>query len=243
MIKAHALTKQLTKRGTFGSDHALLPHTRLGAMVMLILPASRTALIAGATLAATAFIPHAIAQEAPPQDAPAPSIDFSDSGASFGEGGISLTSRVADARFAPVNPAGATDPAPPQYIELQIAANRAQTGAPLDVAFAQRGLIGADENHQGTGSEVRVGRGLFVASDNHALAWRPGARSDLGGPASSLTLQDQVNIGDNSAGVTYEHNGVQASVAYVERSINTRVGNRGYSQDESFAGVTVTMRH
>jgi hypothetical protein len=83
----------------------------------------------------------------------------------------------------------------------------------------------------------------FVASDNHALTWRPGARSEFGGAASALALQDQINIGDNSAGVTYEQDGVQASLAYVERSVATHVGNRGYSQDESFAGVTVTMRH
>jgi hypothetical protein len=228
-------------------------------MVMPMLGVVRLALIAGAALTAVALIPRALAQDAAPQD-PAPSIDFRDSDASLPDGAINLTARLADSRFAPADPTAASDGAPPpQVLELQIAADREHTGAPVDISFAQRGMMSADGNRQSSGSEVRVGRGLitrddgghphrtsvyaFVASDNHALTWRPGARSDFGGPASSLALQDQINIGDNSAGVTYEHDGVQASLAYVERSVATHVGNRGYSQDENFAGVTVTMRH
>ena len=170
-----------------------------------------------------------------------------------------MSARSNDARFAPDGQSEAHGGSGPLPVELQIAADRNRTGAPVDVSLAHRGLIGSDQDRQGHGTEVRVGRGLvardngvhhrgdsvyaFVASDNQALTWRPGARSEFGGAANSLVLQDTVNVGDNSAGVTYEHDGVQASLAYVERTVRAQVGNRGYSQDENFAGVTVTMRH
>ncbi|MBS0385999.1 MAG: hypothetical protein JSS00_11685 [Proteobacteria bacterium] len=232
-------------------------------------PALRAAVLAGGMLAAGAFTLQARAQEAPSapsaptatQDNPTPRIDFRDptTALSRGMGPLDVSARANDARFAPVGASEAHGAAGPQPVELQIAADRSQTGAPVDVSFAHRGLVGADTDRQGHGSEVRIGRGLvtrdngthhrgdsvyaFVASDNQALTWRPGARSEFGGAANSLVLQDTVNVGDNSAGVTYEHDGVQASLAYVQRTIRTRVGNRGYSQDEDFAGVTVTMRH
>ena len=237
---------------------------------MSALPAVRAAVFAGGVLAAAALIPQSQAQEAPPaapaapvtaQDNPAPRVDFRDptTALSSSAGGINISARSNDARFAPQGQLEAHGGSRPQPVELQIAADREHTGAPVDVSIAHRGLIGADEDRQGHGSEVRIGRGLvahddgsrrrgdsvyaFVASDNQALTWRPGARSEFGGSANSLVVQDQVNVGDNSAGVTYEHNGVQTSLAYVQRTVRTRVGNRGYSQDEDFAGVTVTMRH
>jgi hypothetical protein len=49
-------------------------------------------------------------------------------------------------------------------------------------------------------------------------------------------------VGDLAAGVTYERNGVQASLAYVEREESTRIGRQNYSQEQNFTGVTVTMR-
>lgn len=225
---------------------------------MCAVPAVRAVLIAGGALAAAALIPYAFAQARPIQDQPAPSIDFHDPGGPPADSAINLTARAADTRFAPADTMTAGADAPPHMIELQVAAGHEQTGAPVDISFAQRGLIGGNGERQASGSEVRVGRGLvaseanqphrssiyaFVASDNQALTWRPGARSEFGGPASALALQSQVEVGDHSAGVTYEQDGVQASLAYVERSVATQVGNRGYSQDESFAGVTVTMRH
>jgi hypothetical protein len=142
----------------------------------------------------------------------------------------------------------------PQRLELRLSASR---GA-LDVSVAQRASLGANADgdlaRHGQGSELRVGRGLvgqrgrrdreavymFVASDNEALTWQPGAGA---GPAAALALESRVEIGDVSAGVTYAHNGVEASLAYVERDAATRVGRQSFSQDESFAGVTVTMRH
>jgi hypothetical protein len=35
---------------------------------------------------------------------------------------------------------------------------------------------------------------------------------------------------------------VQASLAYVEREVNVRTGSQNFSQDERFAGFTLTMR-
>lgn len=151
----------------------------------------------------------------------------------------------------------------PREMELSLSAGGDQTGAPFDVSINQRASFGADSagdlNHRARGSEVRVGRNLvnqrreqrsndgtvyaFVSSDDQALTWRPGTRSEFGGSSSSFALQDQVQVGDHAAGVTYERNGVQASVAYVERETDTRVGHQTFHEDQNFAGVTVTMRH
>lgn len=166
-------------------------------------------------------------------------------------------------RFSPSELAPDQDPAAdqPRRLELQISADREMTGAPVDVSIAQRASFGADGNgdlnHSGSGSEVRIGRLIqqegehrrgsavyaFVSSDDQALTWRPGSRSEFGGSGSSFSLQDQVRVGDRAAGVTYERNGIQASIAYVEREESTRVGTQSFSQEQNFAGVTVTMRH
>jgi hypothetical protein len=139
----------------------------------------------------------------------------------------------------------------------------ASGAAGFEVAFAQRGGIGfndqGDIERESRGSELRLGRGLrslprnqpsstptwyiFAASEDEALIWRPGARSAFGGSGSSFALQDRVEIGDIQAGVTYEHYGWQASLAYVEREISVRSGSRTFTQDEDFAGFTLTMRH
>jgi hypothetical protein len=105
---------------------------------------------------------------------------------------------------------------------------------------------------------LRLGRGLggyrrdapssepvwyfFAASEDEALTWRPGVRNAFGGTGASFALQDQVEIGDIQAGITYERNGLQASLAYVEREISVTSGARTFTQDEAFAGVTLTMR-
>jgi hypothetical protein len=231
---------------------------------MSALPAVRAAVLVGGVLAAASFIPQSLAQEAPAasvtsEDNPAARVDFRDPAAALSSGGaLNISASNHDARFAPDGPSEAQGGRGPQPVELQIAADGQHAGVPVDVSIAHRGLLGSDEDRQGHGSELRIGRGLvarddgrprgdrvyaFVASDDQALTWRPGARSEFGGAASSLVVQDTVNVGDNSAGVTYEHNGVQTSLAYVQRTVRTHVGNRGYSQDEDFAGVTVTMRH
>ena len=133
----------------------------------------------------------------------------------------------------------------------------------FDVAFAQRGGVGfnnnGDVNRQTRGSELRLGHGLpsmprdapsrqgswylFAASEDEALIWRPGVRSDFGDSRSGFALQDRVEIGDVQAGITYEANGWQASLAYVEREESTQVGTQSFEQDMSFTGVTITMRH
>lgn len=141
-------------------------------------------------------------------------------------------------------------------LQLELAAGGGE--APLDVSIVQRASVTAgDVAQEGRGAALRIGQGLvnrreesggastyvFVASENQALTYQPGARSDFGGQGSSLTLQDRVEVGDLSAGVTFERNGVQTSLAYVERSESTRVGRRNVRQNDSFAGVTVTARN
>jgi hypothetical protein len=132
----------------------------------------------------------------------------------------------------------------------------------IDVAFAQRGGLGYDDegelNSRSHGAELRLGRGLglresrpsseatwyfFAASEDEALTWRPGSRNDFGGVNSGFGLQERVEIGDLQAGVTYERNGWQASFAYVEREVSGQIGSRHVTQDESFAGVTLTLRN
>lgn len=217
----------------------------------------RNALLAGGALLATlAGVGFAGAQEAP--DA---SVDFSDP-ASLSRENPALNLSVRDdaaVRFAPAGQESFPEVQGPRRLELQLAAGGGDS--PVDVSVAQRATFGADANgdidRRGSGSELRVGRGLvdrranngggssvyaFVASDNEALTWRPGERTDFGGRGQSFALQEQVEVGDMSAGVTYERNGVQASLAYVEREESTRVGAESFSQDQSFTGITVTMR-
>jgi hypothetical protein len=211
----------------------------------------------GAALAATIVgASLALAQEGPPVP-----VNFSDPATLLNDGQPALDLNVRDdnaARFEQINPSTAQDSQRPRRLELELAAGGGDS--PVDVSVAQRASLGAnaegDIDRQGSGSELRVGRNLvgerensrepsvymFVASDDEALTWQPGSRSEFGGRGSSLALQDRVEIGDMSAGVTYEQDGVQASLAYVEREETTRVGNRHYTQDQAFAGVTVTMR-
>ena len=84
---------------------------------------------------------------------------------------------------------------------------------------------------------------FFAASEDEALTWRPGVRNDFGGSSSSFALQERVEVGDMQAGISYESNGWEASLAYVEREVSFRSGSRTISQDEDFTGFTLTMRH
>ena len=180
--------------------------------------------------------------------------------------GLRLSLGPADApRFAGFASDERRDADPMRRYEVSLFAPRGG-GLPVDVAFAQRASIGVDENgnitHQGRGSELRLGRGLshkrhgavrsfydpplwyaFLASDDEAVTWSPGSDRP-GGMRQGFALQDRVEIGDMQAGVTYEIGPVQASLAYVQRKISTRtVGTETVSNNENFAGVTLTMRH
>lgn len=192
----------------------------------------------------------------PPAEQP---INFNDPHAALEHASrsASLSLGASDgARFSQPEPANTRISDSARGLQFEVAANG---GAPLDISFAHRATLGVDPNgdiaSRGRGSELRVGRGLvqqrqpdpdgrsvyvFVASDDEALTWRPGARAEGVGP--SLTLEDRVEVGDMSAGITYERNGVQASLAYVEREISAEVGRQSFSEAERFAGVTVTMR-
>ncbi|MEQ1817115.1 MAG: hypothetical protein ABL871_00785 [Terricaulis sp.] len=223
---------------------------------------NRTALLAGGALIAALFgASVAAAQEAP---TPAPDrhaateagqVDFTDTQTVLRRSNISVRSDV-NQRFGTPTATQETTQGP-RRVEVEFAAGDGN----LDVSFAQRASLGANADgnidRAGRGSEVRIGRGLiaqdndnnqqpstymFVASDNEALTWQPGQRSELGGQGPSLQLQDRVQVGDMSVGVTYERNGVQASLAYVEREEATTVGTQTFNQNESFTGLTVTMR-
>lgn len=143
-------------------------------------------------------------------------------------------------------------------VEFEIGADHDVTGIPLDFSIAQRASFGAtddgDINRHSRGSEVRIGRAIgdpnsgmsssesriyvFAASDNEALHWRPG--ESMG----NFSLErDTVQVGDRQAGVTYQTGRMQASVAYVEREISANVGRHSHSENEQFAGFTLTMKH
>jgi hypothetical protein len=143
-------------------------------------------------------------------------------------------------------------------LEVELAAGHALTGIPLDVSIAQRASFGAGEDGEidrhSRGSEVRIGRAfgdpdggmttsesriyVFAASDNEAVHWRPGQAL-----TNFSLVRDTVQVGDMQAGVTYQRGPVQASFAYVEREISTRVGRESFSDQEQFAGFTLTMKH
>ena len=224
---------------------------------------NRTSLFAGGALVAALFgASMASAQEvaAPPTEPAAAEgrVDFTDTQTVLRRSNVSARSDVVQ-RFAPTTAPNDVNTEGPRRVEVEFAAGDGD----LDVSFAQRASLGGgqngDVNSTGRGSEVRIGRGLvdqddvdpsdrtpstyvFVASDNEALTWQPGQRSELGGQGSRLQLQDRVTVGDMSVGVTYERNGVQASLAYVEREESTTVGTQTFNQNESFTGLTVTMR-
>jgi hypothetical protein len=218
----------------------------------------RTALLVSGALAATAFA--AAAQEMLPAPAETTSnqVDFTDPNAPIEGSALNLSVRDdLRARFSAIDERRSPQAEGPRSVELSLAAGGGES--PIDISVAQRASLGADENgnldRQGRGSELRVGQGLvrerdeprdatyvFVASDNEALTWQPGTRNEFGGRGASFSLEDRVEVGDLSAGVTWERGGVQTSLAYVEREQSTRVGNQTYSHDENFAGVTVTMR-
>lgn len=204
------------------------------------------------------------------EDAVAPSTSFAVDGVSFidptdafssdrfnldfGEGSAG---RFSNLGFSQEKSTGSPDF---RRYELAVVARGA---AGFDVAFAQRGGVGfndeGDIDRETRASELRLGRGLrnvprdqpssaprwyiFAASEDEALVWNPGARSAFGGASGGFALQDRVEIGDIQAGVTYEANGLQASLAYVEREISVQSGARNFRQDEDFAGVTLTLRH
>lgn len=162
-----------------------------------------------------------------------------------------------DARFAALSAYAPVEAAEqPRAIELELAAGRERTGMPVDVSIAQRAAFGSTEegdiNRRRTGAEIRVGAlgdpstgmsgsrsriYMFAASDNEAVTWQPGSVTQ-----GYAYQDDRVEIGDVQAGVTYERGPIQASIAYVEREVNYTSGQQSVSNDENFAGFTLTMR-
>jgi hypothetical protein len=149
----------------------------------------------------------------------------------------------------------------PREVEVEFAAGRERTGIGLDISVAQRASFAAnaegDISRAGQASELRLGRGLtreargngsswfvFAASEDESLTWQPGGDASRGGQGAAFGVRDRVEIGDMQAGVTYEHGPLQASLAYVEREVSVETGfDSSISRDESFTGLTLTMRH
>lgn len=204
------------------------------------------------------------------EDAVAPStsiavdgVSFTDPASAFGQDRFRIDLGFGqDNRFSALGPGGRKARNDGENREFEVALT-ARSAAGFDVSLAQRG--GYDFNGDGEvererrASELRLGRGLrdmprdrpsstprwyvFAASEDEALVWQPGARTEFGGAGNSFALQDRVEVGDVQAGVTYEHHGFQTSLAYVERELNVYAGARSFSQDENFAGLTLTYRH
>jgi hypothetical protein len=189
-------------------------------------------------------------------------VDFVDPSEAFTNRFDLSISPGAEPRFARLSPAESSSRESGSYRRYEVALV-ASAPRGFDVAFAQRGGLGfnqaGDLERETRSSELRLGRGLrdmprdtpsaepkwyfFAASEDEALIWRPGMRTDFGNSEGGFALQDRVEIGDLQAGITYEANGWQASLAYVEREISVQAGNQNYTEDENFAGFTLTMRH
>lgn len=143
-------------------------------------------------------------------------------------------------------------------VEMQLSA---ATPFNLDVGVARRQVSGqrSSEFTEGGGTEVRLGQNLsrlapefknpdsgktawylFAASDGRALTWMPSA--DVSDPNRNLRVQDRAEIGEAQAGLTMQKNGMQASLALVQRTVKTRIGPFKQSKDESFAGLTLTWK-
>jgi hypothetical protein len=177
-------------------------------------------------------------------------------------GRVQLSATNASGRFSSLAPVdrGYTERSDRRGYELQFITPGVSG---LNASFAQRGGLAfnddGDIERETRASEFRLGRNLnsnredrpsaeprwyfFAASEDEALTWGPGGRTEFGSSGSSFGLQDRVEIGDLQAGVTYERYGIQASLAYVEREFTVVSGSQSFTQDDSFAGLTITMRH
>jgi hypothetical protein len=210
----------------------------------------------------------AMAQDAgTPRAAPsvgADAVSFADPLNAFSADRFSIDIGIGSApRFASLAPTDTATPYDDNHRRYEVAVVARDVGG-IDVAFAQRGGLGYDDdgelNSSSHGAELRLGRGLglqqersavgeptwyfFAASEDEALTWRPGSRNAFGGVTpGGFGLQERVEVGDLSAGVTYERNGWQASFAYVEREVSGQIGARHVTRDENFAGVTLTLRN
>ncbi len=189
-------------------------------------------------------------------------VDFADPSEAFDNRFALRLGEGAEPRFARLAPSDTRARDGDNFRRYEVALI-ASAPRGFDVAFAQRGGLGfndaGDLERESRASELRLGRGLrdiardapsstpkwyfFAASEDEALIWQPGMRTEFGNSGGGFALQDRVEIGDIQAGITYEAHGWQASLAYVEREISVRAGNENYTADENFAGFTLTMRH
>ncbi len=191
-------------------------------------------------------------------------VSFADPSEAFGDRFDLSIGEADEPRFAQLTPAEfGTRGNKSDYrrYEVELIARAVQG---FDVSFSQRGGLGfnaqGDIERETRSSELRLGRGLrsmprhtpstaprwylFAASEDEAIIWRPGAHREFGANSGGgFALQDRVEIGDMQAGVTYEANGWQASLVYVDREISVQTGAENFTQDADFVGLTLTMRH
>mgnify|MGYP001303735128 CR=1 FL=1 len=189
-------------------------------------------------------------------------VNFVDPSDVFSDNRFELRVGEADSpRFAAFTPTFTREPRrEADYRRAEVAVTARDVGG-VDVSFAQRAGVGfnrdGDLNSRSRGSELRFARSersdsrsseprwyIFAASEDEALTWGPAARNDFGSSGrNAFGVQDRVEIGDMQAGVTYERDGWQASLAYVQREISVTSGSRTFNETEDFAGFTWTMRH
>ncbi|MGE3251134.1 MAG: hypothetical protein AB7J28_04310 [Hyphomonadaceae bacterium] len=226
---------------------------------------ARTAVLAG--LVSLAGLAFGTAPALDEQSAPPPMRQSAFEGISLTEGdpdrALSLTyrdesaPRYAETRMNRTETMFRGDDGLRRRYEVALTAPGAAAG--LDVELAQRASLGVDASgdvdRAGVGTEVRLGRigtvvrpwrqrqegswYIFLASDGQALTWT--AENALPGQRG-LRLQDRVTIGDTQLGVSYERWGFQTSLALTQREVSYSNNTGGWSEDESFAGLTLTWR-
>jgi len=191
-------------------------------------------------------------------------VDFVDPSDAFRDNRFEISmSDGTGPRFSNFSPSPTRAPSEPSDYRRYEVALTARSSNGIDVSFAQRAGLGfnreGDVERETRASEFRLGRltgsdrndrrssaprwYIFAGSEDEAITWGPSDRNQFGGARSSFSVQDRVEIGDMQAGVTYERDGWQASLAYVQREISVTTGARTFSEDEDFAGFTWTMRH
>lgn len=104
------------------------------------------------------------------------------------------------------------------------------------------------------GGEVRIGQNfdkrgegtpaswyIFAGADGEALTFEPG-EGGLDFSSESVSLRDQVTVGDMQAGVSVQRGPGQLSLSYIRREVSYRERGMGANENEDFAGVSFTLK-
>jgi hypothetical protein len=140
--------------------------------------------------------------------------------------------------------------------EFQIAAPSEITGLDFDVGVVPRISVSRDGEFvsRRVGGEVRVGQRLanftdseklptgwylFAGADGEALIWD---NAESRGASGSMSMSDQLTVGDLQAGISMQRAGGQLSLSYIRREVKFDDRNRNIEETEDFAGISFTMR-